>query len=248
MSANHGNAVTPTIRLHAADDVVIARHQLISGARIAEEGVTVSGLIPAGHKVAVRRLAADQPVRRYNQIIGVTTRPIEAGQHVHTHNLAMAEFARDYAYAVDAHPTLPADTPASFEGIVRADGRVATRNYLGILTSVNCSATVAHAIADHFRRDIHPEALAGFPNVDGVVALTHGGGCGIDTLGLTMKLLRRTLAGYAIHPNFHSVLMIGLGCEANQIGGVMAEHGLDEGERIRVFTIQDTGGTTRNIA
>ena len=245
---NRGNPLSPTIRLHPADDVVIARHQLISGARIAEEDVTVSGLIPAGHKVAVRRIDAGKPVRRYNQIIGVTTRPIEPGQHIHTHNLAMAEFARDYAYAVDAHPTVPAETPATFEGIVRADGRVATRNYIGILTSVNCSATVAHAIADHFRRDIHPEALADHPNVDGVVALTHGGGCGIDTMGPAMQLLRRTLAGYAVHPNFHSVLMIGLGCEANQISGVLAAHNLDEGERIRVFTIQDTGGTTKTIA
>src|SRR3990170_2499074 len=153
----------------------------------------------------------------------------------------MAEFARDYAYAVDARPTPPAAQPATFEGIVRRDGRVATRNYIGILTSVNCSATVARAIADHFRRDVHPEALAEFPNVDGVVALTHGGGCGIDSMGPAIKLLRRTLAGYAMHPNFHSVLMIGLGCEANQISGVMAAHDLDEGERFRAFPIQATG-------
>ena len=240
---NRGNPLSPTIRLHPADDVVIARHQLISGARIAEEDVTVSGLIPAGHKVAVRRIDAGKPVRRYNQIIGVTTRPIEPGQHIHTHNLAMAEFARDYAYAVDAHPTVPAETPATFEGIVRADGRVATRNYIGILTSVNCSSTVARMVAEHFKG-----LLERYPNVDGVVALTHGGGCGIDTMGPAMQLLRRTLAGYAVHPNFHSVLMIGLGCEANQISGVLAAHNLDEGERIRVFTIQDTGGTTKTIA
>jgi altronate hydrolase len=125
---------------------------------------------------------------------------------------------------------------------------VATRNYIGILTSVNCSATVARAIADYFRRDVHPEELADYPNVDGIVSLTHGGGCGIDSMGPAIKLLRRTLAGYAIHPNFHSVLMIGLGCEANQISGIMAAHGLDEGEHIRVFTIQDTGGTTRTVA
>ncbi|MGE0797996.1 MAG: UxaA family hydrolase [Lautropia sp.] len=240
-------AVTPTIRLHPADDVVIARHQLISGTRIEAEGVSVAGLIPAGHKMAVRRIAANQPVRRYNQIIGVSTRDIEPGQHVHTHNLAMAEFARDYAFAVDARPTPRATAPATFDGIVRPDGRIATRNYIGILTSVNCSATVAHAIADRFRRDIHPAELADYPNIDGVVALTHGGGCGIDALGPTMQLLRRTLSGYAAHPNFHSVLIIGLGCEANQISGVMAAGGLEEGERLRVFTIQDTGGTTRTI-
>ncbi len=241
-------AVTPTIRLHPADDVVIARSQLISGTRIADEGVTVAGLIPAGHKMAVRHIPANSPVRRYNQIIGFSSRAIEPGQHVHTHNLSMAEFERDYAYSVDAQPTEAVANPATFDGIVRNDGRVATRNYIGILTSVNCSATVAEAIADHFRRDIHPEMLADYPNVDGVVALTHGTGCGMDVQGEDMKLLRRTLAGYANHPNFHSVLMIGLGCETNQISGVMESASLEESPRLRTFTIQDTGGTTKTIA
>jgi altronate hydrolase len=240
-------ALSPVIRLHPEDDVVIARHQLVSGTVLADEGVTVAGLIPPGHKVATRRVAAGQPVKRYNQVIGVATRDIAPGQHVHTHNLAMTEFARDYAFGADRKPTPYADAPATFQGIVRDDGRVATRNYIGIVTSVNCSATVARAIADHFRRDIRPEALADFPNVDGVVALTHGYGCGIDPTGLGITVLRRTLAGYARHPNFASVLMIGLGCEANQIGGIMEAHGLAENRKLRTFTIQDTGGTTKTI-
>jgi altronate hydrolase len=234
----------PTIRIHAADDVVIARRQLVSGTRIEAEGVTVSGLIPPGHKLAVRDIAAGAPVRRYNQVIGIARQPIAAGQHVHTHNLEFSSFERDPAVGVDAHPTAFVETPATFQGIVRADGRVATRNYLGILTSVNCSATVARAIADHFRRDIHPEALAAFPNVDGVVALTHGAGCATDSEGEPLQVLRRTLAGYARHPNFAALLMVGLGCETNQIAGL----GLADGPRLHSYNIQDAGGTAKAVA
>jgi altronate hydrolase len=129
-------ALSPTIRLHANDDVVIARHHLREGATLPEEdGLAVSAMVPAGHKVATRRIAAGQPVRRYNQIIGVAKIDIEPGQHVHTHNLAMSEFARDYAFAQDAKPTDYAAEPATFMGIIRPDGRVATRNYIGILSS-----------------------------------------------------------------------------------------------------------------
>jgi altronate hydrolase len=140
------------------------------------------------------------------------------------------------------------DEPATFQGIVRADGRVATRNYIGVLTSVNCSATVARAIADHFRRDIRPDALADFPNVDGVVALTHGMGCATASDGEELRVLRRTLAGYARHPNFAAVLVVGLGCEANQIQGLVAQEGLEEGAKLVAFNIQDTGGTTKTVA
>jgi altronate hydrolase len=236
------------IRLHPQDDVVIALDQLVSGTLVEAEGVTVVGLVPPGHKVATREIAPGAPVRRYGQIIGFASRPIRPGQHVHVHNLAMGDFARDYAHAAEARPTPPAREAATFQGIVRADGRVATRNYIGILTSVNCSATVARAIADHFRRDIRPEALAPFPNVDGVVALTHGAGCAVDSAGEALALLQRTLGGYACHPNFAAVLVVGLGCETNQIPRLLATQGLREDERLHAFTIQDTGGTTRAIA
>jgi altronate hydrolase len=235
------------IRLHPNDDVVIATRQLMSGARLESEDLVVAGLIPPGHKIATRDIAAGEPVKRYNQIIGVAREKIARGQHVHTHNLSMAEFSRNHEFGVDQHPTKYADRPATFMGIRRGDGRVATRNFIGILTSVNCSATVARAIADHFRRDVHPEALADYPNVDGVIALTHGLGCGIDTLGEGLAVLRRTLAGYAVHPNFHSVLFVGLGCETNQIAGVLDSAGLKEGEQLRSFTIQDSGGTRKTI-
>ena len=232
-----------TIRLHANDEVVIARQQLVSGTVLIDENVTVSGLIPPGHKIATRAIAQGAPVKRYNQIIGFAKRAVQPGEHVHLHNLAMGDFARDYAHGAEARETEPAREPATFQGIVRPDGRVATRNYLGILSTVNCSATVAHGIADHFKA----RGLAGFPNVDGVVALTHGSGCGMDVNGESMQVLRRTLGGYARHANFAGVLIVGLGCEANQISALLGAERLAEGDLLRTFSIQDTGGTAKTI-
>ncbi|MFJ3461874.1 UxaA family hydrolase [Achromobacter spanius] len=239
---------TAVIRIHPADNVVIARRQLVSGTRLEGEGVTVVGLVPPGHKVAVRAIAAGEPVRRYNQIIGVARQDIAPGQHVHSQNLEFSDFERDYAVGQDASPTDFVREPAMFDGIVRADGRIATRNYIGILTSVNCSATVARAIADHFRRDIRPEALAACPNVDGVVALTHGAGCATGSDGEPLRVLRRTLGGYARHANFGGLMVVGLGCETNQIGGLMEQEHLRESGMLHTFNIQDTGGTRKTVA
>ena len=185
-------------------------------------------------------------MRRYNQIIGFASRDIAPGEHVHTHNLDMGpdkgHFERDHAFGADIKPAT-SRRQATFMGIKRSDGRVATRNYIGVLTSVNCSATAARAIADHFSRRTNPAALADFPNVDGVVALTHGTGCGMDTNGTGMRILERTLTGYATHANFAGVLVVGLGCEANQINAWLATGNLREGDNLRVFNIQDSGGT-----
>ncbi|WP_207796657.1 UxaA family hydrolase [Sphingomonas oleivorans] len=235
------------IRLNPLDDIMIARAPLSPGLLLDEEGVMVRQPIPAGHKIAARRIGMGEPVRRYGQIIGFALAPIEAGEHVHVHNLAMGEFARDHDFGVDARPTIKAADERYFMGIVRPDGRIATRNYVGILTTVNCSATVARAIADHFRRDINPAALAPFPNVDGVVALTHGQGCAVGASGEGMATLRRTLGGYAVHANFAAVLIVGLGCETNQIDGLLAAQGLDRSEQLRSFTIQDSGGTAKAV-
>ena len=243
----------PTIRIHPADNVVIARRQLLGGTVLADEGgLTTSGLVPPGHKLATAAIAAGAAVRRYDQVIGHATQAIAPGQHVHGHNLAFLEnpasAERVHEVGAGALPTAFVPEPASFQGIVRADGRVATRNYIGVLTSVNCSATAARAIADHFRRDIRPDALAAFPNVDGVVALTHGMGCATDSEGEELRVLRRTLGGYARHANFAAVLVVGLGCETNQIQGLIAQEGLQEGAKLVAFSIQDTGGTARTVA
>jgi altronate hydrolase len=238
----------PAIRIHSADNVVIARRQLLSGTVLAEEGVAVAGLVPPGHKIATQAIAAGEAVRRYNQVIGHATQAIQPGQHVHTHNLAFASFERQHDFCAGATPTAYEAEPATFMGIVRHDGRVATRNYIGVLTSVNCSATAARAIADRFRRDVFPEALAAYPHVDGVVALTHGMGCATASDGEELMVLRRTLGGYARHANFAAVLIVGLGCETNQIQGLVAQEGLAEGAYLKTFSIQDTGGTAKTVA
>jgi altronate hydrolase len=231
-----------TIRLHPQDDVVIARLEIAGGDLLATENVRAAGPIPAGHKIAVRAVAQGQPVRRYNQIIGFATRDIAAGEHVHEHNLAMGDFQRDYAFSSSKKDTEFFREPATFQGIVRSDGRVATRNYIGILTSVNCSATVARMIARHFEN-----RLDDYPNVDGVVALTHKTGCGMASEGEATDLLRRTIAGYARHANFFSTQLVGLGCEANQIGSLLSAQQLEQGAQLIAFTIQDTGGTRKAV-
>src|SRR5690242_9818667 len=221
------------LRLNPADDVVIACREIEAGTNLLQEGVVVKERIPSGHKVATRAIAKDQPVRRYNQIIGFATQPIAPGAHVHVHNLEVRDFARDYAFGEAYHATDFVNVPATFQGIVRPDGRVATRNYIGILSTVNCSATVAHGIADAFKNP----ALTEFSGVDGVVALTHGSGCGMDVQGESMQVLRRTLGGYARHANFAGVLIVGLGCEANQINALLGAESLEEGPLLRTFSI-----------
>jgi altronate hydrolase len=232
-----------TIRLNAADDVVIARAELPVGTEVMKEKLRTAVAIPAGHKIATRALKAGDPVRRYNQIIGFATQPISPGDHVHVHNLGMGEFERDYAFSADYVPTEFAAEPATFMGIKRDDGRVATRNYLGVISSVNCSAHVCRLIAKYFDDDF----MAQYPNVDGVVPIHHRTGCGMGADGEPMALLRRTLGGYAVHPNFYASLLIGLGCEANQINNLLAAQGLKRSDRLKAFTIQDTGGTRKTV-
>jgi altronate hydrolase len=233
-----------SIRLHPADTVAVARIDLMTDTEIQAEGIRISGFVPAGHKFATVAVAPGEPVRKYNQIIGFATASIAPGEHIHTHNLAMKSFDRDYAFGADAKPTdfVPEEARATFQGIVRPDGRVATRNYLGVLTSVNCSATVARRIA----REL--EGLIGdYPHVDGIVAITHGTGCGMASVGEPVEVLRRTLAGYARHPNFAGVLILGLGCEANQIAGLMQSGGLKTGALLETMTIQESGGSINTV-
>lgn len=232
--------------LNELDNVLIAAEPLHPGQTV--HGVRVSGNIPAGHKIAAKAIAAGSVVLRYGQVIGMASRDIRPGEHVHVHNMEMMDFKRDYRFCAHRRDVSVDPDRDSFMGIRRPDGRVATRNYIGILTSVNCSATVARAVADHFRRDINPAALEDFPNVDGVVALTHATGCGMASQGEAMDVLRRTLVGYAQHVNFHSILMIGLGCETNQIAGVLSSGGLQEGSKLHSYTIQEMGGTGKAVA
>ncbi|MCA0303095.1 MAG: altronate dehydratase family protein [Proteobacteria bacterium] len=231
-----------TIRLHPADNVVVARMDILPGT-VVEGEVKAATRVPPGHKILTRAVKKGEPLRKYNQIIGFATEDLAPGTHVHTHNCVMGDFERDYAFCADARPTETIQPAATFMGYRRADGRAATRNYIGIVTTVNCSAATSRMIA----AKLEP-ALAAFPNIDGVVPLTHGGGCGMAASGLEMDVLRRTLAGYARHPNMAAVVVLGLGCEANQIAGLMNAEGLKEGPKMIPLAIQDEGGVAKTVA
>ena len=237
---------SPLIRLHAADNVLVARETLALGQALPEFGLRLRAQVPAGHKIAARRIAAGEKVRKYDVVIGAATRDIEAGEHVHGHNLALVDEYRDPGFGLDLRPVdyVPEAERARFMGYVRPDGRVATRNFIGILSSVNCSATVIKRIAEHFT----PERLAAYPNVDGVVAFAQTSGCGMSSPSEHFDLLRRTIAGYARHPNLAGVLIVGLGCERNQVADLIASQGLQPGPLLRSFVMQDSGGTRATIA
>jgi altronate hydrolase len=235
----------PTVRLHDNDNIVIARADVSIGTALPAEGITSRSQISAGHKIASTRIAKGDPIRKYGVTIGFAATDIEPGTLIHSHNLEFRETERDYAYARDYRPVVmvPEAERASFMGIVRDNGQVGTRNYVGIISTVNCSATVVHKIAEWFT----PERLAAFPNIDGVAAFAHGLGCGMEATGEPMDLLRRTLAGYVRHANLAAVLVIGLGCERNQISGLLDAEGLSIGARLKTFVMQETGGTRKTI-
>ncbi|MBY4896257.1 UxaA family hydrolase [Cupriavidus sp. AU9028] len=235
----------PVIRLHANDNVLIARSALSLGQVIDACGMRARAQVPAGHKIAACRIPRGTPVRKYDAVIGVAERDIAAGDHVHSHNLRLEDFARDPAFCADVQPIdyVPEEHRARFDGYVRPDGRVGTRNFIGILSTVNCSATVIHHIAAHFTR----ERLAAYPNVDGVVAFAHGSGCGMSSPSPHFDLLRRTLAGYARHPNLAGVLIVGLGCERNQVGALVESQGLVPGVNVQTLVMQESGGTRETI-
>ncbi len=230
------------IRLNPNDNVVIALAALPAGTTLGTEGITTGAPIPFGHKVSTRLITKGEPVRKYGQVIGVATEDIVPGSHVHVHNVAFS----DLRSQAEAAPVFRRNEPMrTFQGYKRASGKVATRNYIGILTSVNCSATVARHIAEAAERS---GILADYPNVDGVVAITHHSGCGMPGKGEGYDLLTRTLWGTACNPNFAAVLLVGLGCEVIQLARFKQEYGLNESDHFQSFTIQDTGGTKRAIA
>jgi altronate hydrolase len=231
------------LKLHEADDVAVALQPLHPGDIV--DGIIVRELIATGHKLALREIAVGDLIQKYATVIASATAPIKAGEHVHVHNSMMPadmEGLPRSAMAIENRSLSTDAEPRTFNGIRRSDGRIATRNYVGILTTVNCSATVARAIADHYR----DAAIEQWPNVDGVVALTHGFGCAMGTKSEGIATLRRTIAGYACHPNFAGVLIIGLGCESNEMDPLIAEAGPTA--NIVSFDVQSSGGTRNSIA
>ena len=233
--------LSPVIRLDPADNVVVARVPLAAGTSLAREGVNTLDVVEAGHKIASRALRAGEPIRKYDTVIGYAASDIAAGSWVHSHNMRFDDVQKDYALARDYRPTalLPDSQRARFMGYVRSDGRIATRNVIGIFITVNCSATVARKIAAHF----HDERMAQWPQVDRVVAFVHDQGCGMEMTGEPMDLLRRTLAGYIRHPNIAGALVVSLGCERNNLLKFFEAQGLEAGKTLRAITMQDVGGT-----
>jgi altronate hydrolase len=248
-------SIVTALRLGADDDVAVVRTAARPGEVVDVPGagpLTSRGEIPAGHKIALRDLPAGRPVHKYGHVIGVTTRAVAAGEHVHVQNLAMPGDPQAAATgsgapgqrAATAPPALPAGLRRTFRGYRRPGGAVATRNYVGVLTTVNCSATVARQIA----RRTEDEIAAKYPgSVDGVVALTHGTGCGMAAEGEGADLLRRTLRGYARHPNLGGLLVVGLGCEVNDLRSLTASLDVDPALPVEAYTIQDAGGTAAAV-
>jgi altronate hydrolase len=231
--------------LAADDNVVVAVDQISVGSGVA--GTAARERIPRGHKMAVVVIAPNEPVRKYGQVIGFASKLIAPGDWVHEHNVALHDFVRDYRFAEDAKndEVLAPELRATFEGYVRANGRTGTRNYIGVLTSVNCSASVAKFIAEEVSRS---GMLDDFPEIDGVVPFVHGTGCGMAARGEGWDALERTQWGYATHPNLGAALMVGLGCEVFQIDRMKDEYSLVEGDHFQTMTIQATGGTKKTVA
>ncbi len=230
------------VLMHPDDDVVVVLRDLSPGEQVGVVGVpaiTVRGDVPRGHKLAHREVAVGQLVHKYGQVIGVATRPIAVGEHVHLHNLGMP--TRDTRVREDTHAGVaPTQVrPRTFRGIRRCDGRVGTRNYIGVLTTVNCSATVARQIARRFD-------VTSLPGVDGVVAITHASGCGLESSGPGWDNLRRTLIGYATHPNIGGLVVVGLGCEVLTTDTFLTDLGVVDIPVVS-YTIQDAGGTRAAI-
>jgi len=237
-------SVPDAIRLNPADNIVIALRDLGSGSTVPDVAAPLAAPVSRGHKIAARAVAQGENVIRYGQIIGVATRPIAAGEHIHTHNLGMGAHEQDYAHATEVRPLPAPAEPRTFLGYHRADGGVGTRNYLGILTSVNCSGSVARFIAEGIEK---AGWLDDFPNVDGVVPIVHGTGCGMSGKDEGYDTLFRTLAGYARNPNFAGILLVGLGCEVMQVPDLIGKARMRADGNFRYMTIQQTGGTRKTI-
>ena len=240
------NVEPRTLVLNPADNIAVALTVVAPGT-VTSEGVTARERVPKGHKIAIAKIETGAPVKKFGQIIGFAKTDIAPGDWVHEHNTGMGELSLDYAFGADMREAqvLPLAERATFEGFRRTDGSVGTRNYIGVLTSVNCAASAGSFIAQEIERS---GLLDDFPNVDGVIPLVHGGGCGLDIKGEGYDILMRTQWGYATNPNIAGVLMVGLGCEGFQISRFKETYGISENDLFRSMTIQETGGTRKTVA
>jgi altronate dehydratase len=233
-----------SILLNGEDNVVVALQDIEAGTKAAFVEVPLPGQVMRGHKIARRPIAAGDNVIRYGQIIGQAKCDIAPGEHVHVHNLGMGDHSQDYQHAQASVPLAPIAEERTFMGYRRATGKVGTRNYIGILTSVNCSGSVARFIAEAAEKS---GLLDNYPNVDGIMPIVHGTGCGMSGKDEGYATLFRTLSGYARHPNFAGILLIGLGCEVMQISDLVGGRKIRADGDLRYMTIQQTGGTRKTI-
>lgn len=239
------NSTAPQVmRLHGDDNIVITLGAIAPGDQPFGLPVVARDKAGPGHKIAAQDIAKGTRIRRYGQVIGVATRDIHAGEHVHEHNMGMGGHGADHAVGSACHALPPPPEPRVFQGFRRADGKAGTRNYLGILTSVNCSGSVARFIAEAAMRD---GLLDEFENVDGIMPIVHGSGCGMARAHEGYDTLYRTLSGYAQHANFAGILLIGLGCEVMQVPDLIGKGRLRADGNFQYMTIQGTGGTRASI-
>lgn len=232
------------LRLHPQDNIAVALADISAGEFDENAGLKILQSVSRGHKVAVTAIGAGQNVLRYGQTIGQATADIAVGEHVHVQNLGMGAHTQDYAHASEAIALPLLKDERTFNGYHRADGSVGTRNYLGILTSVNCSGSVAKFIAQAAEKS---GLLDAFPNIDGIVPITHGTGCGMSGENEGYDTLFRTLSGYAQHPNFGGILLIGLGCEVMQVSALVGGRAIRADGALRYMTIQHEGGTRKTV-
>jgi altronate hydrolase len=235
-------AENSAIHLHPSDNVAIARVPIGAGTDLQVDGTSLStsDAVPAGHKVALRTIQAGETVLRYGQVIGRAKQRIAAGEHIHTHNLSFEELHLDYEFpATEAPLPQPRKDAPTFQGYMREDGRAGTRNYIAVVAASNCAAHTAETIARSYEDEVLP------PGVDGVVAFPHGEGCG-HNMGSDLEQLQRTLGGVLVHPNVSAAIILGLGCECNQIDHYLGP-GAPSGNRLVGMTLQSTGGTRATV-
>jgi altronate hydrolase len=238
------------VQLRPDDNVAVAARPIPPGTELEHAGrrFTSTGRVGLGHKIALVPVKKGEAVYKYGQVIGFASEDIPAGGHVHVHNLAADHFERDYAFCADRPAPPPRPEPRSWMGYDRGDGRFGTRNYVAVISTVNCSASTSKYVSERFRAT---DLLARYPNVDGVVAITHKAGCAMQYGGPDHNQLDRTLAGFARHPNVAAYVLIGLGCETGQAIHLIENQGLVQldGSRKKplVLTIQECGGIGKTV-
>ncbi|MEK6239564.1 MAG: altronate dehydratase family protein [Planctomycetales bacterium] len=238
------------LRLRSDDNICLATQALSEGQVVQVDGreIQLRAAVPFGHKITLEAVAEGQAIRKYGQIIGFATENIAAGDWVHSHNLSAGKFERDYAFCQEIPPAPTPITDRVFQGYRRENGRAGTRNYVAVISSVNCSASVSKYICSRFDESL----LRDFPNIDGVLPITHQGGCAMQFGGEDHDQLNRVLAGFARHPNVAAYMLVGLGCETGSIRRLIEDQGLvqlgaEPSRPPRVLNMQDLGGTGKTV-